>query len=148
MAANPGSRQTVPPLPAKSATPALTKESYRSTPAHHHNYTIHQRGWKVRLRSWLTIYVIYICLCTYIPIFRCSLFVTPAQRMLCNLFSFQYQLKPRPSTAYTPMSKPQYHVADIGAGLGGLAAAIGIARAGHKVTIIEQATALGEVHKS
>lgn len=141
MAANPGSRQTVPPLPAKSATPALTKESYRSTPAHHHNYTIHQRGWKVRLRSWLTIYVIYICLCTYIPIFRCSLFVTPAQHMLCNSFSFQHQLKPRPSTAYTPMSKPQCHVPVIGAGLG-------IARAGHKVTIIEQATALGEVHKS
>ena len=46
------------------------------------------------------------------------------------------------------MSKLQYHVAVIGAGLGGLAAAIGIARAGHKVTIIEQATAFGEVHKS
>ena len=37
------------------------------------------------------------------------------------------------------------HVAIIGAGLGGLAAAIGIASAGHKVTIIEQAPVLGEV---
>ena len=36
-------------------------------------------------------------------------------------------------------------VAIIGAGLGGLAAAIGIARAGHKVTILEQAHLLGEV---
>ena len=36
-------------------------------------------------------------------------------------------------------------IAIIGAGLGGLAAAIGIARAGHKVTILEQATLLGEV---
>ena len=36
-------------------------------------------------------------------------------------------------------------IAIIGAGLGGLAAAIGIARAGHKVTILEQAQLLGEV---
>ena len=43
------------------------------------------------------------------------------------------------------MSSPKYHVAIVGAGLGGLAAAIAIARAGHKVTILEQATALGEV---
>ena len=37
------------------------------------------------------------------------------------------------------------HVAIVGAGLGGLAAAIGIARAGHNVTVIEQAPVLGEV---
>ena len=43
------------------------------------------------------------------------------------------------------MSKPQFHIAVVGAGLGGLAAAIGIARAGHKVTVLEQASALGEV---
>ena len=43
------------------------------------------------------------------------------------------------------MSKPQLHVAIVGAGLGGLAAAIGISKAGHKVTILEQASALGEV---
>lgn len=35
----------------------------------------------------------------------------------------------------------------IGAGLGGLAAAIGIRRAGHQVTILEQAKELGEVLK-
>jgi salicylate hydroxylase len=39
----------------------------------------------------------------------------------------------------------QIHVAIIGAGLGGLAAAIGISRAGHRVTILEQAEELGEV---
>ncbi|EXJ85513.1 hypothetical protein A1O1_05877 [Capronia coronata CBS 617.96] len=43
------------------------------------------------------------------------------------------------------MAKVQLNVGIIGAGLGGLAAAIGIARAGHKVTILEQAPQLGEV---
>ncbi|KIX06436.1 uncharacterized protein Z518_04412 [Rhinocladiella mackenziei CBS 650.93] len=43
------------------------------------------------------------------------------------------------------MERPKFHVGIIGAGLGGLAAAIGIARAGHKVTILEQAPELGEV---
>ncbi|KIW72870.1 hypothetical protein PV04_01033 [Phialophora macrospora] len=43
------------------------------------------------------------------------------------------------------MGKVRLHVGIIGAGLGGLAAAISIARAGHKVTILEQAPALGEV---
>lgn len=48
-------------------------------------------------------------------------------------------------TSCTVMSRPQYHVAIVGAGLGGLAASIGIAKAGHKVTILEQAPVLGEV---
>ncbi len=43
------------------------------------------------------------------------------------------------------MAEIRSHVGVIGAGLGGLAAAIGIARAGHKVTILEQASVLGEV---
>ena len=43
------------------------------------------------------------------------------------------------------MAELRLQIAIIGAGLGGLAAAIGIARAGHPVTIIEQAQLLGEV---
>lgn len=35
----------------------------------------------------------------------------------------------------------------VGAGLGGLAAAIGISKAGHRVTILEQAEKLGEVSR-
>lgn len=46
------------------------------------------------------------------------------------------------------MSKPVYHVAIVGAGLGGLAAAIAISQAGHRVTVIEQAHQLGEVSHS
>ncbi|KAG8527881.1 uncharacterized protein KY384_006797 [Bacidia gigantensis] len=42
------------------------------------------------------------------------------------------------------MVRDRLHVGVIGAGLGGLAAAIGIARAGHQVTILEQAAVLGE----
>lgn len=36
----------------------------------------------------------------------------------------------------------------VGAGLGGLAAAIGISKAGHRVTILEQAEQLGEVSRN
>ena len=43
------------------------------------------------------------------------------------------------------MAELRLQIAIIGAGLGGLAAAIRIARAGHRVTILEQAASLGEV---
>ena len=43
------------------------------------------------------------------------------------------------------MAERKINIGIVGAGLGGLAAAIGIARAGHQVTIFEQAAALGEV---
>jgi salicylate hydroxylase len=43
------------------------------------------------------------------------------------------------------MAKVKLTVVIVGAGLGGLAAAIGIARAGHQVIVIEQAAILSEV---
>ncbi|MCJ1400746.1 hypothetical protein MMC11_003954 [Xylographa trunciseda] len=43
------------------------------------------------------------------------------------------------------MPNPKFHVVIVGAGLGGLAASIGISRAGHEVTILEQAAQLGEI---
>ena len=43
------------------------------------------------------------------------------------------------------MAEQKLHVGIVGAGLGGLAAAIGIARSGHRVTVLEQAAVLGEV---
>ena len=43
------------------------------------------------------------------------------------------------------MALPQLHVAVVGGGLAGLAAAIGLSKAGHLVTVFEQAAKLGEV---
>jgi phytoene dehydrogenase-like protein len=43
------------------------------------------------------------------------------------------------------MSKQRLEVGIIGGGLGGLAAAIAIARSGARVTVLEAATKLGEI---
>jgi 2-polyprenyl-6-methoxyphenol hydroxylase-like FAD-dependent oxidoreductase len=43
------------------------------------------------------------------------------------------------------MASLQLHVAVIGGGIGGLSAAIALKRAGHSVTVFEQATQLHEV---
>jgi salicylate hydroxylase len=51
---------------------------------------------------------------------------------------------PTPSTEVA-QSPVRLHVVIVGAGLGGLATAIALARGGHKVEILEQAPALGEV---
>jgi NAD(P)H-nitrite reductase large subunit len=45
------------------------------------------------------------------------------------------------------LSRLKLDIIIVGAGLGGLAAAIALARRGHKVTVFEQAPALGEVRE-
>jgi NADPH-dependent 2,4-dienoyl-CoA reductase/sulfur reductase-like enzyme len=57
------------------------------------------------------------------------------------------QLNIQARRSYINMAAQQnpLHVVVVGAGLGGLAAAIATRQAGHNVTICEQAPALGEV---
>jgi salicylate hydroxylase len=45
-------------------------------------------------------------------------------------------------------NKKDFHVGLVGAGIGGLTAAIAIARAGARVTVLESAEELGEVRPS
>ena len=82
-------------------------------------------------------------------------FHSPIVIPILSPFPFiEASLPPRPSTQNTQNNpsnsstmapKPQLHVAIVGAGLGGLAAAISISLAGHRATILEQASELGEV---
>jgi salicylate hydroxylase len=53
--------------------------------------------------------------------------------------------KPSNGTANAPPSPISLNILVAGAGLGGLASAVALARRGHKVTIFEQAPELGEV---
>lgn len=46
------------------------------------------------------------------------------------------------------MPQDKLHIIIVGAGLGGLAASIGLSRAGHAVTMLEQTVKLGEVQRS
>ncbi|KAL9127411.1 MAG: hypothetical protein Q9217_003707 [Psora testacea] len=48
-------------------------------------------------------------------------------------------------TRTSGMAKKALHIGIVGAGLGELAAAIGIARAGHKISMLEQTAELREV---
>ncbi|MEU2250918.1 FAD-dependent monooxygenase [Streptomyces sp. NPDC019224] len=43
------------------------------------------------------------------------------------------------------MTPPSLHIAVVGGGIGGLAAALAVARAGHRVTLVERATRFGEI---
>lgn len=45
----------------------------------------------------------------------------------------------------TPWAKTTLKIVIVGAGLGGLSAAVALARSGHSVEVLEQAAALGEV---
>lgn len=44
-----------------------------------------------------------------------------------------------------PMTSPPMHIAVVGGGIGGLAAALAVARTGHRVTLVERAARFGEI---
>lgn len=44
-----------------------------------------------------------------------------------------------------PMTSPPLHIAVVGGGIGGLAAALAVARTGHRVTLVERAARFGEI---
>lgn len=44
-----------------------------------------------------------------------------------------------------PVTTPPLHIAVVGGGIGGLAAALAVARAGHRVTLVERAARFGEI---
>lgn len=44
-----------------------------------------------------------------------------------------------------PMTSPPLHIAVVGGGIGGLAAALAVARNGHRVTLVERAARFGEI---
>lgn len=43
------------------------------------------------------------------------------------------------------MTSPPLHIAVVGGGIGGLAAALAVARTGHRVTLVERAARFGEI---
>lgn len=47
--------------------------------------------------------------------------------------------------ALVPMTSPPLHIAVVGGGIGGLAAALAVARNGHRVTLVERAARFGEI---
>lgn len=63
-----------------------------------------------------------------------------------NLLERLHQTAERPNgNGYLPGSQVKLQILIVGAGLGGLATAVALARKGHEVTVLEQAATLGEV---
>ncbi|MET9677822.1 FAD-dependent monooxygenase [Streptomyces sp. NPDC006482] len=55
------------------------------------------------------------------------------------------RIDPRPSRRHLPVTTSPLHIAVVGGGIGGLAAALAIARSGHRVTVVERAARFGEI---
>ncbi|MFD9243024.1 NAD(P)-binding protein, partial [Streptomyces sp. NPDC059556] len=52
---------------------------------------------------------------------------------------------PCPSRRHLPVTPSPLHIAVVGGGIGGLAAALAIARSRHRVTVVERAAQFGEI---
>jgi monoamine oxidase len=59
--------------------------------------------------------------------------------------NFLRRLERSRSSASPNLEPVQLHIIVVGAGLGGLAAAVALSRNGHEVTVLEAAPELGEV---
>lgn len=56
-------------------------------------------------------------------------------------------IRPTSVSFSTMKARKSIQIVIVGAGMGGLGAAIALRRAGHKVIVLEQAAEFGEVHK-
>jgi hypothetical protein len=103
-------------------------------------------------RSLVVLPGFYNCFATLKLYFRCTLHGTQQKLLVFSVLSLffetlRYLLSAGIGSKFLIKmgESTHFHVGFVGAGIGGLAAAIAIAQAGAKVTVLESAEELGEV---
>lgn len=123
---------TPPPHPA-SAAPATNGEKTTDgvvKPSSSHNYPLSER---INLRRF--------CLDESLA----TSYPTKSLEFLRRLNGASDEGRGVQDTSRAPRARTTLKVVIVGAGLGGLSAAVALARSGHSVEVLEQAPALGEV---